>query len=216
MQLDADIYDQSAEIQARINRLEEQIRTFDRIQELKKERKQLKHEIDEAIPNTLGHLTETINAQMKTVNNTLYPQQRRKSPLLTFKAAAKGVSYTFGHNGDTGSGAKAKNLIVFDLAVLHSTPLRFLIHDSAITKPVTFARVRELLAIYAKSSTLKSGAREPKQVFFSLDATKAQGTGAEQTVVEKQIIHLDEGTEALYGFTWNLETDQHEAGDNQP
>lgn len=216
VQLDDEIYDQSAHLQARIDRLEEQIRTFDHNQELKKERKQLKHDIDEAIPNTLGHLAETINAQMKTVNNTLYPQQHRKSPLFTFKAATKGVSYTFDHNGDTGSGAKAKNLIVFDLAVLHSTPLPFLIHDSAIIKPVAFAPVRALLAIYASSGALESGAGEPKQVFFSFDATKAYGTGAEQVVTENQTIHLDEGTEALYGFTWNLETDQHEAGDNQP
>lgn len=216
VQLDDEIYDQSAEIQARIDRLEEQIRTFDHNQELKKERKQLKHEIDEAIPNTLGHLTDTINAQMKTVNDALYPQQHRKSPLFTFKAATKGVSYTFDHNGDTGSGAKAKNLIVFDLAVLHSTPLPFLIHDSAIIKPVAFAPVRELLAIYASSGTLESGAGKPKQVFFSFDATKAYGTEAEEVVAENQIIHLDEGVEALYGFTWNLETDHNDEGDDQP
>lgn len=216
VQLDDEIYDQSAEIQAKINRLEEQIRTFDHNQELKKERKQLKQEIDEAIPNTLGHLTETINAQMKTVNDALYPQQHRKSPLFTFKAATKGVSYTFDHNGDTGSGAKAKNLIVFDLAVLRSTPLPFLIHDSAIIKPVAFAPVRELLTIYTNSSTLTSGANEPKQVFFSFDATKAYGTGAEDAVTENQIIHLDEAAEALYGFTWNLETDQTDAGDDKP
>ncbi|MBC6795973.1 hypothetical protein CRD15_09875 [Corynebacterium sp. LK28] len=53
-------------------------------------------------------------------------------------------------------------------------------------------------------------------VFFSFDATKAYGTGAEDSVADNQIIHLDEDTEALYGFTWNLETDQHEAGGDQP
>ena len=211
VQLDDAVYDQSAQLQARIDRLEEQIRTFDHNEELKKERKQLKHEIDEAIPQTLGHLTDAINTQMKTANDALYPQQHRKSPLFTFKAATKGVSYTFDHNGDTGSGAKAKNLIVFDLAVLHSTPLPFLIHDSAIIKPVAFAPVRELLTIYANSSTLTSGANEPKQVFFSFDATKAYGTGAEDAVTENHIIHLDEAAEALYGFTWNLETDQTDA-----
>lgn len=216
VQLDDEVYDQSAQLQARIDRLEEQIRAFDHNEELKKERKQLKHEIDEAIPQTLGHLTDAINTQIKTANDALYPQKHRKSPLFTFKAAAKGVSYTFDHNGDTGSGAKAKNLIVFDLAVLQSTPLPFLIHDSAIIKPVAFAPVHELLTIYAHSSTLTSGANEPKQVFFSFDATKAYGTGAEDAVAENHIIHLDEGTEALYGFTWNLETDQTDAGDDQP
>lgn len=105
---------------------------------------------------------------------------------------------------------------MFDLAILHSTPLPFLIHDSAIIKPVAFAPVRELLTIYARSGMLESGAGEPKQVFFSFDATKAYGTGAEDSVAENQIIHLDEGAEALYGFTWNLETGNDDAGDDQP
>ncbi|MCG7267356.1 hypothetical protein [Corynebacterium sp. ACRQJ] len=69
---------------------------------------------------------------------------------------------------------------------------------SSAPKPVAFAPVRELLTIYANSSTLTSGANEPKQVFFSFDATKAYGTGA------------------LYGFTWNLETDQTDVGNGQP
>lgn len=41
--------------------------------------------------------------------------------------------------------------------------------------------------------------------FFSFDASKAYGTGAERTVAENQIINLGEDAEALYGFTWNTE-----------
>ncbi|XCB30439.1 hypothetical protein RQN30_03280 [Arcanobacterium hippocoleae] len=94
--------------------------------------------------------------------------------------------------------------------MLTTTPLPFVIHDSAIIKPVAFAPVRELLNIYAHTRTLTSGAHEPKQVFFSFDAAKAYGTGAEQTVAENQIIHLGEDTEALYGFTWNTEEEGDE------
>lgn len=208
--LDDETYDQSARVQARIDRLDEQIRTFDHNEELKAERKKLKLEIDEVIPSRLGSLTDTMNAQMKTINDALYPDRHRKSPLFSFKAAPKGVSYSFDHNGDRGSGAKAKNLIVFDLAVLTTTPLPFVIHDSAIIKPVAFAPVRELLNVYAHTRVLTSGAHEPKQVFFSFDATKAYGTGAEHTVAENQIIHLGEDTEALYGFTWNTEEEGDE------
>ena len=145
---------------------------------------------------------------MKTINGALYPDKHRKSPLFLFKAAPKGVSYSFDHNGDRGSGAKAKNLIVFDLAGLNTTLLPFVIHDSAIIKPVAFAPVRELLNVYVHSRTMVSGVHEPKQVFFSFDATKAYGTGAEHTITENQIIHLSEGNEALYGFTWNTEEER--------
>lgn len=96
-----------------------------------------------------------------------------------------------------------------DIAVLRSTPLPFLIHDSAIIKLIAFAPVAELLAVYTNTANLTSRAGEPKQVFFSFDATKAYGTKAEERVAPAQVIHLGEGAEALYGFTWNTETTDH-------
>lgn len=207
VRLDDETYDKSAQIQAKIERLTEQIKAFDHNEELKKERKALQQAIKETIPYTLGNLTDTINQEMKAVNEALYPKKHRKSPIFNFKAATKSVSYTFDHNGDTGSGAKAKNLVVFDVAILRSTRLPFLIHDSALIKPVAFAPVRELLDIYASSAALTSPADEPKQVFFSFDATKAYGEHAISVVEANQVIHLGEGEEALYGFTWNIEPD---------
>ncbi|QTG75813.1 hypothetical protein [Trueperella pecoris] len=37
------------------------------------------------------------------------------------------------------------------------------------------------------------------------------GTKAEERVAPAQVIHLGEGAEALYGFTWNTETTDHHA-----
>lgn len=100
------------------------------------------------------------------------------------------------HKGDTGSGAKFNHLVALDIAVLRSTPLPFLIHASAIIKLIAFAPVAELLAVYINTANLTGRAGEPKQVFFSFDATKA------------------DGTKVLYGFTWNTETTDHH--DPQP
>lgn len=71
---------------------------------------------------------------------------------------------------------------IFDVAMLHHTPLPFLIHDSAIIKLVGHAPVRALLGAYMRAAELTSGAGEPKQVFFSFDATKAYGAQAEELV----------------------------------
>lgn len=138
--------------------------------------------------------------------DALYPDEQRTAPIFTFKDAAKGVSYTFDHNGDTGSGAKFNHLVALDIAVLRSTPLPFLIHDSAIIKLIAYEPVAELLAVYTDTASLASMAGESKQVFFSFDATKAYGSTAEERVAPAQVIHLGEGAEALYGFTWNTET----------
>lgn len=208
VQLDDETYQRSLALNTKITQLEEQIRTFDHNQELKKERLELKKEIEETIiPATVKSLDDRINVQMHEVNDALYGRVRRKCPIFKFKSATKGVSYSFDHNGDKGSGAKSKNLVVFDLAVLRSTPLPFLIHDSAIIKTIAFGPVVELLKVYADTANLTSGANEPKQVFFSFDATKAYGSEAERIVAENQVIHLSDGPEALYGFTWNTEPD---------
>nr|WP_225751445.1 DUF2326 domain-containing protein [Pseudoclavibacter sp. Marseille-Q3772] len=121
---------------------------------------------------------------------------------------------SFEYDVDTGSGAKFNHLVALDIAVMRSTPLPFLIHDSAIIKLIAFAPVAELLAVYINTANLTSRASEPKQVFFSFDATKAYGTKAEKRVAPAQVIHLGEGAEALYGFTWNTETTDHH--DPQP
>lgn len=215
VQLDDETFQESLELNTKIRQLEEQIRTYDRNQELKAERKQLKKAIDETIPNTLGGYSNLINTQMGELNKALYPNEARTSPIFTFKAATKGVSYSFDHNGDKGSGAKSKNLVLFDLAVLNTTPLPFLIHDSAIIKTIAFAPVAELLHVYAATAHLRSDANEPKQVFFSFDATKGYGTKAEHIVSENQVIHLGETTQALYGFTWNIETTDPTQGEIQ-
>lgn len=95
---------------------------------------------------------------------------------------AKGISYEFDHCGDRGSGAKSRHMAIFDVAMLRHTPLPFLIHDSAIIKFVGHAPVRELLSVYMQSANLTSRAGEPKQVFFSFDATTAYGQRAEELV----------------------------------
>lgn len=173
VQLDDETYQRSLELHTKITQLDEQIRTFDRNQKLKEERKALKKEIEESIPATLGELTTQLNAEMRDVVNALYPSEPRKAPIFALKAVAKGVFYTFDHNGDTGSGAKSNHLVVLDIAVLRSTPLPFLKHESAIIKLIVFAPVAERLAVYTNTANLTSRAGEPKQVFFSFDATKA-------------------------------------------
>lgn len=57
-----------------------------------------------------------------------------------------------------------------------------------------------------RAAELTSAAEEPKQVFFSFDATKTYGQQAEELVEATCVIHLGDGPEALYGFTWNTET----------
>lgn len=203
--LDEETYNHALEVHGTVLRLEAQIKTYDEKEELRNQRR---HLLDDVLGKAVtGAITADFNAVMNEVNSELYPHGERKvCPKFRFKVTAKGISYEFDHCGDRGSGAKSRHVAIFDVAMLRHTPLPFLIHDSAIIKLVGHAPVRELLSVYMRSEKLTSRAGEPKQVFFSFDATKAYGQRAEELVEATRVIHLGDGTRALYGFTWNTET----------
>ncbi|MDO5722519.1 MAG: DUF2326 domain-containing protein [Actinomycetaceae bacterium] len=205
VELDDEVYQESGELVASIRQYEQQIEMYDKTQEIEERRKQLKAELEQAIPLKLNKLAAALNAKMREFNDALYPNERRRPPLLSFKLGRNAVTYTFDHNGDTGAGAKSKNLLILDLAVLHLTPLPLLIHDSALIKQIAHFPVRHLLDLYEQTRNLGSQAGEPKQVFFSFDATKKYGEEALGSVAEARVIRLGEGSHALYGFTWNVE-----------
>ncbi len=202
--LDEDTYNQTLEVHGTVKRLEAQIKTYDDKEVLKKEKAGL---IETLHTKMIGSIAADFNEEMNRVNAELYPDGGRKvCPKFQFQINGKGISYKFDHCGDRGSGAKSRHMAIFDVAMLRHTLLPFLIHDSAIIKLVGHAPVRALLGVYMRAGDLMSGAEQPKQVFFSFDATKAYGEHAEELVDETRVIHLGDGPEALYGFTWNTET----------
>lgn len=216
VEIDDEIYDQNAELAAKIKQYEQQIEMFDKTQEINERKKQLHEELKTAIPNKLDDLKTAINQQMSELNALLYPDKKLRPPILDFKLGRKGATYTFDHNGDIGAGSRSKNLLVFDLTVLKLSPLPLLIHDSVLIKNVAFAPVRQFLALYEQSNQFISGANEPKQVFLSFDATKAYGEDVGAIVNRVRVVHLGEDDHALYGFTWNIETDANtQHGDPQ-
>lgn len=197
--LDEDTYNHTLEVHGTVQRLEAQIKTYDDKNILKKDKDQL---LETLHTKMIGSIAADYNAEMNRVNTELYPDGGRKvCPKFQFQINEQGISYKFDHCGDRGSGGKSRHLAIFDVAMPRHTPLPFLIHDSAIIKLVGHAPVRALLGAYMRAAELTSGAGEPKQVFFSFDATKAYGPQAEELVEATRVIHLGDGPEAFYGYT---------------
>ena len=126
------------------------------------------------------------------------------SPFFSFKESREGkLGYGFSSQGDNGAGAKSKNLILFDMAILELTALPFVIHDSTVIKQIAYLPVVKMLELYEKTAKLYDRCGDPKQVFFAFDASPAYGQEAVELSDELRVIHLDDGTKALYGYTWN-------------
>ena len=177
---------------------------FDKTQELKKLKKETGEALKERRPAILGSLASDLNAAFQRNNDFLYPYQDRLAPFFSFKESREGkLGYGFSSQGDNGAGAKSKNLILFDMAILELTALPFVIHDSTVIKQIAYLPVVKMLELYEKTAKLYDRCGDPKQVFFAFDASPAYGQEAVELSDELRVIHLDDGTKALYGYTWN-------------
>lgn len=92
---------------------------------------------------------------------------------------------------------------VYDMAILELTALPFVIHDSTVIKQIAYLPVVKMLELNEKTAKLYDRCGDPKQVFFAFDVSPAYGQEAVELSDELRAIHLDDGTKALYGYTWN-------------
>ena len=208
VELDDKTYEENGELAATIKRLEAQIDAYDKMREFDKLRKETNTALKEQRPRILGDIEHNINRLTKEFVQALYPNKKRKPPLFSFKESRGKVGYTFSSQGDNGAGSQSKNLISFDLAILELTKLPILIHDSVLIKQLAYFPVGNLLTLYERVAELTSEDGQPKQIFFSFDATPKYWAKAEEIVNRTRVIKLGENEHALYGFTWNEEKDE--------
>lgn len=208
VELDDKTYEENGELAATIKRLEAQIDAYDKMREFDKLRKETNKALKEQRPRILGDIEHNINRLTKEFVQALYPNKKRKPPLFSFKESRGKAGYTFSSQGDNGAGSQSKNLISFDLAILELTKLPILIHDSVLIKQLAYFPVGNLLTLYERVAELTSEDGQPKQIFFSFDATPKYRAEAEEIVNRTRVIKLGENEHALYGFTWNEEKDE--------
>lgn len=137
-------------------------------------------------------MQETINKQMKYYNDTLY-REPRKAPNLTFNEYN---SYTFVTPDDTGTGTNYKGMVIYDLAVLATSDLPAIAHDSLILKNVSDGSIDGIMKIYESFT---------KQIFIAFDKQDAYMPETQRILQANRVLKLsDEGSE-LYGESWNKE-----------
>ncbi len=87
-------------------------------------------------------------------------------------------------------------MVIYDLAVLFSTALPAIAHDSLILKNISDNVVDGIMRIYAESK---------KQIFIAFDKQAAYPESTQKILEDNQVLQLlDNGCE-LYGQSWNKE-----------
>lgn len=160
---------------------------YDKEHNLANEIKELIQQIDTTVEATLKDISRKINAAIWGLCRKIYGTAY-KPPV--FVASAKSCSYS--NNDNTGTGATASNLLVFDIAIMNLTPLPILIHDSRLFNGLESSAIDKILPYYNVLS---------KQVFVALDDTDKLSDESIKLVESNQILSLT-SSETLYDTIW--------------
>ena len=118
--------DRHSELKAEIAALTTQNQAFLMQRDLQDAKAKAEETLRRSIETILAEIEEILNAKMKEFNDMLF-RTHRKPPKIKFN---RYDSYKFETPDDTGTGSNYKGMIVYDLAVLFTTALPALAHDS--------------------------------------------------------------------------------------
>jgi len=176
-------------IQKRIEYLEKENESFNKLQSLKQTKVDTKDRRDKMKLEQLLKLQTQINTKMMEINDYIY-SGKKKSPVVMFN----GNQYTFFTMDDTGTGTSYKSMVVYDLSILELTELPILIHDSVVLKQISDIAIEKILEKYINAG---------KQIFISFDKISSYSTKSQNILKNSKVLELSVGGRELFGRSWN-------------
>lgn len=189
------ILDSYADVKQRHDNLVESNEHFDKEKALRRSVADLKSQISKLISSELLFIESEINSRIAALNMYVF-EAPRSSPILNLKDDSH---YSFETPNDSGTGSRYKGLILFDLAVLETTPLPAVAHDSFMLKQIEDQVLEKLFELYAGTK---------KQVFIAIDKQNSYTKRAEELLEETVILRLSPGGNELFGRSWNVVSEE--------
>ena len=184
--------DKHSEIKGHIDALKTQNEAYVLLVDLQAAKKRADDLLKKGIEDILADIETELNDKMKEFNDSLFDESR-KAPHLTFNEYN---SYRFETPDDTGTGSNYKGLVIYDLAVLHTTALPAIAHDSLILKNIGDGVIDGIMKIYEQSK---------KQIFIAFDKQAAYREDTQRILEEHKVLKLSDHNCELYGQSWNKE-----------
>ncbi|WP_028125403.1 DUF2326 domain-containing protein [Eremococcus coleocola] len=184
--------DQYTSIDREIHHLESENKAFDEHSRLTKNKKEAAQRMENHYEDVLNQIQESINNQMEEISNDI-SDNRDRPPKLTLN---KHNSYDFRTPSDTGTGTNYKGMIIYDIAVLLTSPLPALSHDSLLFSDISNEYVAELIKWYTKIGS--------KQAFISFDKQDMYDDEEMLKIMDDNtVLKLGDDEQALFGKKWS-------------
>lgn len=146
--------------------------------------------------SVLYQIEETINEEMETISYFV-TNGKYNAPKLTIN---KSDSYNFETPKDDGTGTNNRGLIIYDIAVLNTTVLPAIAHDSLLFDSTSRPDLSRLIEVYNEENE--------NQIFISIDKTNACSKQAQDIITDKMVIKLDNNEICLFGEKWSKKAEK--------
>ncbi len=157
---------------------------------LKEIAKSEKEKYENLIKETITNIQNNLNTIMKEYTDYIY-SGTKTSPQINLIDSSR---YTFFTPNDTGTGSLLRSLVTFDLAMLNTTNLPAVIHDTIILKHIDDETLEKLIKLYTKTQ---------KQVFIAFDRDTTYSTEMQTILRNSRVIKLSSNGNELFGRAWN-------------
>ena len=190
--LSREFLDTHGQILGEINALTRQNDAYLMQRQLEDQKRQADSDLKRSIASVLDELQTILNQKMEEYNDTLFPE-KRKPPHIFFNGYN---SYSFETPDDKGTGSNYKGMVIFDLAVLSTSALPAISHDSIILKNVSDGSIDGIMNLYNSFD---------KQIFIAFDKHSSYRPNTIKVLENNCVLRLSDNGGELYGESWNKE-----------
>jgi hypothetical protein len=166
------------------------IKTYETQQSLMKTLDSARSDLAEIKGKILSELNSLVNSEMNELNKIINPDGRRPPDLQLHERR-----YEFRVFNDTGTGKAYSNLITLDLAILCTTSLPTLIHDTMLFKNIENSVFEHIVTIYDN---------QRKQIFISVDEVNKFSSQTIVILESKKVLQLSHD-KTLFMKNWKIE-----------
>lgn len=161
---------------------------------LKDKIKHFKADVKIVRESVCGFVQSIINKSAFELVSRIYDENSQSPRLLI-----TGNNYRYDVDEDTGTGKAYSNLVIFDLSVLRTSKLPFLIHDSLLFKNI------ENIENRAVASMIPLYEDQQKQSFIAIDEISKYGSATASTLFDNAVVQLDEAN-TLFNKVWKKQS----------
>lgn len=184
--------DRHSAIKGEIDALKTQNDAFITLKGLQDAKASADEVLKRSIEDILREIEHELNTKMEEFNDSLFAV-KKKPPYIHFNAYN---SYRFETPDNTGTGSNYKGMIVYDLAVLFTTALPAIAHDSLLFKNLGKDVEDGIIKIYNSTK---------KQIFISYDKQADCRPETQKILEAKCVLRLSNNGCELYGRSWDSE-----------